>query len=247
MRKALIGSFFLHAAVASGAFLWTTSRSVSYPPRLVYNVKLVAAAATMTEGTQARTATTIPPDQLKEIRTPASPPRRAGDVALSARTRRAGVRADSQTVASDVHRMRGPTSTGNGGRDRAHTRAQGQREGTDAFSPDDLEARGSSRSQPLRLTNPGAYSETYVILHAVEPKYPEHERERGIEGSVTVELLIDAMGQVAQVNVLELVGPMSFENSAINAVQQFEFQPPIENGVPSSMWIKFVIRFRING
>jgi hypothetical protein len=30
-------------------------------------------------------------------------------------------------------------------------------------------------------------------------------------------------------------------------VRQFEFQAPIENGVPSTMWIKFVIKFQIHG
>ncbi len=111
---------------------------------------------------------------------------------------------------------------------------------------DDLEARGSSTSQALHAAHPGSYSDTYIILRTVKPRYPEHERERGIEGSVTVELLIDEQGNVAHADVLELVGPPSFQNSALDAVRQFEFQPPIENGVATTMWIKFVIKFRIN-
>jgi TonB family protein len=110
----------------------------------------------------------------------------------------------------------------------------------------DLEARGAV-SQPLHVTHPGPYSEKYVLLRQVRPAYPQHERERGIEGAVTVELLVDTEGNVAHADVLELVGPESFKRAALDAVRQFEFQPPVENGEPSTMWIKFVIKFRING
>jgi TonB family protein len=110
----------------------------------------------------------------------------------------------------------------------------------------DVQARGSALSEATHAPSPSSYSNTYVILHTVKPKYPEHERANGVEGSVTVELLIDTGGLVARANVLELVGPVSFQNSALEAVRQFEFQPPVENGVASTMWIKFVIKFRMN-
>jgi periplasmic protein TonB len=110
----------------------------------------------------------------------------------------------------------------------------------------DVQARGSALSEATHAPSPSSYSNTYVILHTVKPKYPEHERANGVEGSVTVELLIDTGGLVARANVLELIGPVSFQNSALEAVRQFEFQPPVENGVATTMWIKFVIKFRMN-
>lgn len=124
--------------------------------------------------------------------------------------------------------------------------ATSKQAGEDETDVLDLQARGTSRIVSPPSAPPGSYSETYVILHTVKPKYPEHERANGVEGSVTVELLIDTMGLVARANVLELVGPDAFQNSALEAVRQFEFQPPIENGVPTTMWIKFVIKFRMN-
>lgn len=109
----------------------------------------------------------------------------------------------------------------------------------------DLEARGAAISQATR-TNPAvSYSDTYVILRMVKPKYPPREQAEGIEGSVTVELLVDEQGQVAQASVLGRVGPRSFEDAALDAVRLFEFQPPVEDGVPTPMWIKFVIKFRM--
>lgn len=110
----------------------------------------------------------------------------------------------------------------------------------------DLQAHGISRAEAVPTSRPVSYSETYVILRTVKPRYPEQERQRGIEGSVTVELLVDEQGLVARANALHLIGPMSFQDSALEAVRQFEFQPPIVDGEPSSMWIKFVIKFRMS-
>jgi len=110
----------------------------------------------------------------------------------------------------------------------------------------DLQARGAALSEAANAPRDVSYSNTFVILRAVKPKYPPHEQAAGIEGSVTVQLLVDEQGMVAEANVLSLVGPVSFQDSALDAVRLFEFQPPIENGYPTSMWIKFVIKFRMN-
>lgn len=91
------------------------------------------------------------------------------------------------------------------------------------------------------------YSQDYVILKMVEPEYPPEELKQGIEGNVTVELLVDEHGHVAKATVLSRAGPRSFEDSSLDAVRQFVFQPPIENGRPSTMWVKFQIKFRIFG
>jgi len=40
-------------------------------------------------------------------------------------------------------------------------------------------------------------------------------------------------------------GSSSFEAVSLEAVRQFRFKPPIVDGKPSSMWIRFQIRFRI--
>jgi protein TonB len=90
-----------------------------------------------------------------------------------------------------------------------------------------------------------SYSDTYVILHMVKPTYPARELAEGIEGNVTVELLIDEQGMVAEAAVVSAMGPVSFQESTLEAVRQFRFQPMTENGRPTSMWIKFLVKFRI--
>jgi TonB family protein len=92
-----------------------------------------------------------------------------------------------------------------------------------------------------------SYSQTFVLIKAVEPVYPMHERAEGIEGTVTVEMLVDEFGTVAQANVLSRMGPEAFEHAALDAVRQFLFEPPIENGQPSRVWVRLRIKFRITG
>jgi TonB family protein len=89
------------------------------------------------------------------------------------------------------------------------------------------------------------YTETYIILKMVQPEYPAYELENGIEGSVTVEMFVNEAGYVEMASVLSSIGPKSFEQSSLDAVRQFVFQPPKKGDVPTSMWIKFLIKFRI--
>jgi protein TonB len=259
VRKALIGSFLFHVALTIGLFQWVSFRTVKYPPRYVYEVKLLGAAQSANAQPSANAETAEPkpaplneekvedrPDQMPAP--PAEkkkPEEKKRDVAARTEVRRTDAKPDTHMVDSRTSRARVVSGTKDS-RFAIDAPPGNNPAGEPGSGAVDIEARGSSVSQPLHMTYPGSYSETYIILRATQPKYPEHERERGIEGTVTVELLVDTEGNVAHANVLELVGPMSFQNSALDAVRQFEFQPPVENGEPTTMWIKFVIKFRIN-
>lgn len=89
------------------------------------------------------------------------------------------------------------------------------------------------------------YSEDYVILHIVKPDYPPDELNRGVEADVTLEILVDISGTVDGAWVLAATGPRSFEHASLEAVRQFRFKPPVVDGKPTEMWIRFQIRFRI--
>ncbi|MFQ5511285.1 MAG: energy transducer TonB [Candidatus Krumholzibacteriia bacterium] len=92
-----------------------------------------------------------------------------------------------------------------------------------------------------------SYSENYVILHMVQPEYPPFELLQGIEGDVTVELLVNEEGMVENAWILAVLGPKSFEEASLAAVRQFRFRPPTQNGKPVPMWIRFQVRFRLLG
>jgi len=89
------------------------------------------------------------------------------------------------------------------------------------------------------------YSEDYIILKMVNPVYPTEELLNGIEGEVTLEILVNESGNVENAWVLSLLGPKSFEHASLDFVKQFRFQPPIMNGAPTPMSIRFQITFKI--
>jgi TonB family protein len=240
VRKALLGSLICHAVLAAGYFQWIAVTPVKDVTRRVYEVKLVGAVETANAQAAPREQPAPPKPEPGEEKKLADKPSPAG-------VRKAAAKPDSETVNSHTGhlRMAAVTTDSRFAIDAPAQENPAGKAGPTSF--DDIDARVSSSSPALHITHPGSYSETYIILHAVQPQYPEHERERSIEGSVTVELLVDEQGLVANANVLELVGPESFRRSALEAVRQFEFQAPIENGVPSTMWIKFVIKFQIHG
>jgi TonB family protein len=79
----------------------------------------------------------------------------------------------------------------------------------------------------------------------VKPEYPPEELDQGVEADVTLEILVDVVGMVEGAWVLVANGPRSFEIASLDAIRQFRFKPPIVEGRPSEMWIRFQIRFRI--
>jgi len=110
---------------------------------------------------------------------------------------------------------------------------------------DDLENAPSIRTPDQQ---PVSYSDKYVILRMVKPRYPPRELAEGIEGNVTVALLVNERGMVSDASVLALLGPQSFQEAALDAARLFEFQPPTdERGRPTTMWVKFLIKFRVYG
>lgn len=110
---------------------------------------------------------------------------------------------------------------------------------------DDLENAPSVRTPDQQQVS---YSDKYVILRMVKPRYPPRELAEGIEGNVTVALLVNERGFVSDASVLALLGPQSFQEAALEAARLFEFQAPTdEHGRPTTMWVKFLIKFRVYG
>jgi TonB family protein len=86
-------------------------------------------------------------------------------------------------------------------------------------------------------------SETYKILHMVEPEYPPEALARHEEGEVIVQVYVNELGQVEYARVVSREGGPEFEESALKAIYQFVFEAPRINGEVRSFWHEFVIRF----
>ena len=110
---------------------------------------------------------------------------------------------------------------------------------------DDLDNAPSVRTPEQAQVS---YSDKYVILRMIKPRYPPRELAEGVEGNVTVALLVNERGTVTDASVLARLGPESFQEAALEAARLFEFQPPTdERGRPTTIWVKFLIKFRVYG
>lgn len=80
------------------------------------------------------------------------------------------------------------------------------------------------------------------VLHKVIPSYPDELRRRGIEGHVELQVGIDAEGNVGGVRILKSVYPY-LDNSAVQALKQWKFEPVRQNGVAVPAVITLTVNF----
>ena len=69
-----------------------------------------------------------------------------------------------------------------------------------------------------------------VRSNYVTPKYPRSAMRRNITGSVDVSFTVQRDGSVGDVTVIESTPGSVFDQAALEAVQQWEFEPVIEDG-----------------
>ncbi|MBD3178809.1 MAG: TonB family protein [Candidatus Latescibacteria bacterium] len=101
------------------------------------------------------------------------------------------------------------------------------------------------RSYPSHTRVP--YSDDYVILNMVKPEYPEDALEKGIEGYVIIEVLIDEDGRVKEAWTRKVYGSESFREVSMDAIEKFLFRPKLKDGKPEPFWISFIFKFTFFG
>ncbi len=79
------------------------------------------------------------------------------------------------------------------------------------------------------------------------PPYPHRARQRGVEGNVTVKLLVTAEGVVADVQILEATPEGYFENAVVGAVGRWRFEPGRIAGQSVASWVVTTLRFDMDG
>jgi TonB family protein len=88
----------------------------------------------------------------------------------------------------------------------------------------------------------GADVKAPVVLHRVEPVYPEEYRLARISGIVIVQTAITENGTVEDVRLLRSVAP-EMDMAAMDAVRQWTFQPGTINGKPAPVLFVLTINF----
>ena len=127
-----------------------------------------------------------------------------------------------------------------------HARARvGQPEPRPVRDGDAGGASGSMRSVARLAGVPVFQSEELIIERLVKPDYPPLLLARDVEGKVTVQALVDTVGQVVDVQVLASTGETLFEQAARDAVLQCRFRPYRRDGEASEVYAVFRFSFRI--
>lgn len=79
----------------------------------------------------------------------------------------------------------------------------------------------------------------------VQPAYPRRAKQAGIEGFVTMEVLIRADGTVTRARVMESDPPRLFDEAALRAIERWKFRPKIVDGTPVEQRAKQTIEFTL--
>ncbi len=112
------------------------------------------------------------------------------------------------------------------------------------IGPDPDDCRGPAQAS---LPAPGEYvyaEELPVALVRVPPVYPDSAREAGVDGTVLLDALVCASGQIIEVRVHQSV-PM-LDAAAVDAVEQWLFQPAKTAGQPIAVWVAIPVRFSLH-
>lgn len=83
-----------------------------------------------------------------------------------------------------------------------------------------------------------------VKIYGPSPPYTEDARKGRIQGVVILEAIIDALGNVTEVEVLKGL-PGGLSESAVEAARSWRFEPARRNGEPVPVYFTLTVRFSL--
>jgi len=82
-------------------------------------------------------------------------------------------------------------------------------------------------------------------MSLARPDYPEESRIRGEEGTVTLRVLVDTDGDVAQVKVAKSSGFQPLDRAAARGARRWRFEAARRGGVAIESWVEIGVVFRL--
>jgi protein TonB len=83
------------------------------------------------------------------------------------------------------------------------------------------------------------------VLEMREPGYPPRCRRMGIEGTVRVQVLVGTNGRVVRAMVARTSGDEALDAAALEAVDDWRFEPARRDGAPIQAWASVPIAFKL--
>jgi protein TonB len=94
------------------------------------------------------------------------------------------------------------------------------------------------------LSGPGDTAGAYPLYREnTPPLYPEIARIRGYEGIVLVAVEILPDGRVGNTKIRKSSGYAILDQSAVQAVKPWKFEPARKKGKPFAIWVELPIKF----
>ena len=98
----------------------------------------------------------------------------------------------------------------------------------------------------IRTTRHPVLAQTdYVLILSKPPAYPRKAVREGIEGEVTIIMLVNVRGRVDQVFVVNPENYPLLARAATEAVYRWLFKPHLIDGVPTPFWIRVPFAFEL--
>jgi TonB family protein len=95
------------------------------------------------------------------------------------------------------------------------------------------------------LMNVGGGVSAPAVIHSVEPEFSEQARAASLQGTVALQLIVDAEGNPQNIRVTRHLG-MGLDEKAMEAVRQYKFRPAMYQGHPVAVQIVVDIDFHLH-
>jgi TonB family protein len=99
-------------------------------------------------------------------------------------------------------------------------------------------ARHETRTSATVITPP-------VLLLEIEPSYPEPARKQGLQGVVSLYLLVSDRGNVEQAKVGKSSGHEILDAAAVAYAKALAFEPAIKDGRPTAVWMTWAVNYNL--
>jgi protein TonB len=116
-------------------------------------------------------------------------------------------------------------------------------EASEIFIPQQIKPEDIMKDLPSSVFEEKTVDIPPKILFYKKPNYPDKARLRDIEGFVEVEFLVTSLGMVRDIKILRSSPEGIFEESVIQAIRSWRFQPARHAGKPVNCWCYQLIRF----
>ncbi len=95
------------------------------------------------------------------------------------------------------------------------------------------------------VMNVGGGVSAPIVIHFVEPEFTEQARRGNYQGTVGIQLIVDAQGNPQDAHVVHRLG-MGLDEKALEAVRQYRFKPAMYQGHPVAVQLVIDVDFRLH-